>query len=175
MSVARRRRTQSRAVPRPLKSKYQNITYSIFTSVLDGNVLNNGVNTFYPCVVVANITGTRKAKNFSLDVWCGRDFNNQDPATCFPFQFLLAYVPSGQNPQTLTISQQNQVVPSYNPPANIICSGTGISNGKTISVHTRLARNLNQGDNIFFIGRVVSTGRNIPAFWAVNINYSITM
>ena len=154
------RRYYSRS--RALRSvKYSNETY----------VFNNpntvySSNTTYKVAMIpeTNVQGTRKCKNFTLTL---------SSVPNIPFLFALVYVPEGTSISNLSLPNNNTPLSLYEPNQNVIMSG--IFGGPFSSVtrfKTRLARNLNGGDNIALVIRPVQdydTGAPIT----VALNYSV--
>lgn len=165
-------------ISRPLKTtKYSNETYtyginrSISTSSVGTNIyaitLNGAV------VPATNVLGTRKVKNFTVRIKTENLTNSEDVTFPTVFQWALVFVPEGLTPTFPTIGA-GSFASMYEPNQNVVMSGITDSNQIYIS-KTRLARNLNSGDNIYFLitSEPVTSGNYFVKIYA-QINYAIS-
>lgn len=163
----RYRRYRSIGYSRSIKPvKYSNETYN-FASTLTLAPNQNIKLAFVPSTT---IQGVRKLKNFTLSF-------NSDIDT--PLLFALVYVPEGTTPQDIsfgTPDQQGNLIPAtlYEPNQNVIMSGTlGGPNYAVGRYKSRLARNLNSGDQIFLIVRSVDLTNSVTGNLVMALNYAI--
>lgn len=162
---------------RPLKTtKYSNETYSYgINRAMQTTNVGQGVDVILinaAIVPATNILGTRKVKNFTVRI--GTD-DLQSGDLSFPtiFQWCLVFVPEGLQPSRPVIGAAS-FASMYEPNQNVILSG--ISDGKQVYVSkTRLARNLNSGDNIYFVihSENITAGNYTTKIYA-QINYAIS-
>lgn len=151
------------------KSKYQYI--NVF-KVYEAQDPNPGANLVIETSVLntANITGTRKVKNFTVEICYKADGLDAIEAPIF---WCLAYVPQGFQ-AALSVCQQNNLVPFLNNPSYIISSGCiGPLSQDSQKYYTPLARNVNQGDDIKFIF-FAHQGQNVDRTISLNCSYSIS-
>lgn len=162
----RRRYRRSYRLTRAIKPvKYSNETYTFASSV------TLAPNTTYPAAFIpsTNIQGTRKLKNFTLS------FNTTIDT---PLLFAIVYVPEGTQPSDLNFGgiAEGDLVPStlYEPNQNVIMSGTlGGPNYSVGRYKSRLARNLNSGDQIFLVIRSVDNTNSVTGDLTVLLNFAI--
>ena len=158
--MPRRYRRRRYAIARPLKTaKYSNETYA-------GEVHLNTNQLRASMVIVpeTQILATRKVKNLTIRLNVAQiSFTLHGQATDLsshdaPFNVLFAavYVPQGTTPDVLHIANvptQGTVttaVSLYEPNQNVIMSGM-INPYQPTTVKTRLARNLNSGDQVYLV------------------------
>lgn len=174
----RYRRRHRYTVARPLKTaKYSNETYTM-GRIGQMNTTQVGQNvyaiTLNAAVVPAtNVLGTRKVKNFTVRIKTYDLIDSQQATTPTLFQWALVFVPEGLTPSTPVIGA-GSFASMYEPNQNVIMSG--LSDGEQVYVSkTRLARNLNSGDNIYFLitSEVVPQGNYSVNIYA-QINYAIS-
>lgn len=187
--MPRRYRRRRYAIARPVKTvKYSNETYSgrwVVENQPSGGMPDIYENT--AMVVKTDVQATRKVKNFTLRIGIGPVFmKNSDPATeevmvNGTFAFALVFVPQGTNPSTFTPSASDEAaVTLYEPNQNVIMSGYGSTNNGIMTFKTRLARNLNSGDQIYLLLRDVSdlpisTYDTVTSYKILySLNYAIT-
>nr|QIR82144.1 hypothetical protein [unidentified] len=94
-----------------------------------------------PIVASSAAQGKRKCKNFDINLGA---FTGQigDPM----IYYALVYVPAGTTPSQLSITASTEY---YTPAANVLAAGVyDTDQGTGFRVRTRLARNLNAGDEI---------------------------
>lgn len=85
--------------------------------------------------------GKRKCKNFDINL-AAFTGNLEDPM----IYYALVYVPAGTTPSQLSITAATEY---YTPAANVLAAGVyDTDQGTGFRVRTRLARNLNAGDEI---------------------------
>lgn len=162
--MPRRYRRRRYALSRPVKTaKYSNETFA--TSFIPIN------NTVFNVVLSPSTTagGTRKCKNFTLNMY-----------TTIPGFWALVYVPEGTNPGTLNWSTPtDESVPVvsaaslYEPNQNVIMSGITRNTSESYRFKTRLARNLNSGDAVFFLFKPFGTVSSDAGGVAMSCNYAI--
>lgn len=168
----RYRRRRSYAIARPMK-KYSNETYTIDISTDDG--IAAGTTQPVTFTSAATVLGTRKAKNFTLNLYTNSEV---------PFYFALVYVPEGTQPSALTINNvpfdSANILASaslYEPNQNVIISGfIGGLAGEIGRFKSRLARNLNSNDSIVLLVAPVDTvaaGENATHIVGA-LNYAIS-
>lgn len=136
-----RRYRRSYPISRSLRTtKYSNETY-IFNNL---NTVYTTENTYRVGMIPSTTTmGTRKCKNFTLTL---------STVPLVPFLFALVFVPEGTQAGNITLPSNSTPVSLYEPNQNVIMSGIfGGPNGTVSRFKSRLARNLNSGDNIYFI------------------------
>ena len=162
----RRRYRRSYRLTRAIKPvKYSNETYTFAASI------TLAPNTTYPAAFIpsTNIQGTRKLKNFTLS------FNTTIDT---PLLFAIVYVPEGTQPSDLNFGgiSEGDLIPStlYEPNQNVIMSGTlGGPNYSVGRYKSRLARNLNSGDQIFLVIRSVDNSNSVTGDLTVLLNFAI--
>lgn len=162
----RRRRTYS--LSRPVKvAKYSNETFAGMASYTFNETLPTGWILF---TKRTDILGTRKAKNFTLSLVTD---------SLIPFVFALVFVPEGTSPLDLhqgTEVESNYLITTslYDPNQNVIMTGVfGGPNSTVERFKTRLARNLNSGDQIVLVVKALTTGEGTSVINAV-LNYAIS-
>lgn len=164
-------RYYKRYYPRYRKQKYSNETYSSngYWSLSDLNGNGNIRDSFWVEIVKPSANGgVRKCKNFTFTA--GVHVVNDGVELHIPYQYLLVYVPEGQDAS----SYQTGAGSLYEPNQNVIMAGSGTS-GSPLKGFTRLARNLNSGDTIQLI--LLFTVGDLPATTlisaATQLNYNI--
>lgn len=171
--MPRRYRRRRYAISRPLKTaKYSNETYTVQQSTDAG--ANLQFQKSFPVVPDTSVLATRKCKNFTLKL----GILGFTGSTKFPgFYWVLAFVPQGVDPSLIQTAAQSAsaAVSLYEPNQNVIMSGV-ITDSQTHTYKTRLARNLNSGDEIALIVLVQNhdTANPITVEWASTINYAIS-
>ena len=162
------RRYRRRMSRRPLKTvKYSNETTNM-TGTLNMAANENNKIAQISASLISSVKsqGMRKAKNFTLKfIYSGT----------VPLIYVLAYVPEGQHPSTITLGLPDQVASLYEPNQNVIMSGYICPGANQAQVaRTRLARNLNSGDSIqLIIANCTSTAIQNQTL-GVCLNYAIT-
>lgn len=117
-----------------------------------------------------DVLGTRKAKNFTLSIVSDSNI---------PFLFALVFVPEGTDPSSLTqgdVIDNNYLITTsiYNPNQNVIMSGLfGGAHSSCERFKTRLARNLNSGDQIVLVFKALTEAEGNAVVNAV-LNYAIS-
>lgn len=170
----RRRSRYSRSrsrVPRRLK-------YSSETRVFEYMMHNNsptGYQLNTPITVSTDILGTRKAKNFTITIHVSpTTLNNAVIRNVMPWA--LVYVPEGVVPGQLTAYSGGERIDSYyEPNQNVIMCGM-IDATHELRLKSRLARNLNSGDSIYFLIKDFGDGSEVVrnTLIAVCCNYAIS-
>ena len=155
----RYRRRHRYTVARPLKTtKYSSETYcSQFNITNQGGVQGSHGLFVLPVIpnAIGGVLGTRKVKNFTLRLCAEQTMYDQLNPQAQTFDrarvaFALVFVPEGTNPSTIQFGAGNQAASIYEPNQNVIITGI-IDSNQTYSFKTRLARNLNAGDNIALV------------------------
>lgn len=103
-------------------------------------------------IVVASITGQgkRKAKNFDIQLACQQGGDAVEAV----IYYALVYVPSGSQPGVINATTG---VEYYSPASNVLAAGIyDCDEGTGFRVRTRLARNLNAGDQILLLSRATA-------------------
>lgn len=140
------------------RTKYSNETFNITdANTIPPNTLP--VTAGVTVVNKANAHGMRKTKKFNISIV---------NVLSIPLQYALVYVPQGTNISQLQTGTLENAVSIYEPNQNVILSGLALPD-IIINKSTRLARNLNSGDQIYLIFRPIYSG-GISA----TLNYSIT-
>lgn len=152
--VRRYRRRYSRRVR---SVKYSNETVNVLCKCSARNTVDT---LKVPMVVQLNAQGMRKVKNFTLRF--------APPTHTQSFNWALVYVPEKTVPQNLMTVDSAlpnaefgpntaTAVSMYEPNQNVIMSGTISRDLGQSTFRTRLARNLNSGDQIVLLIRAIST------------------
>lgn len=180
----RYRRRHRYSIARPLKTtKYSNETFLASVN-LGSDTPATGEGVFYDLALnclpnnLQGVLGTRKVKNFTIRIKSdsrlftpsGGD-SVQTNANIF---FVLAFVPEGNEPSTIRIGN-GAMVSAYEPNQNVIMSGM-IDDNQVYSFKSRLARNLNAGDQIGLLIRdttLVAAGDKAMTHLIVSINYAV--
>lgn len=174
--------------------KYSNETYNCpcFVNCTDTTQTNPNPNVF---TMIAHIDqlGTRKCKNFELSLTRDVPYNytittsgsvtnytKGDAASPCPLLWALVYIPQGTSGMPLQIGSATAAASLYEPNQNVIMSGIVPTEIKSVyRFKTRLARNLNSGDQIALVIRPLidyeGDGSN-KVFNTVlaNLNYAIS-
>lgn len=180
----RYRRRHRYSIARPLKTtKYSNETF-LASINLGSNDPATGEGTFYQlnlnCLPnnLQGILGTRKVKNFTIRIKCdSRVFkaSGEDPVTSpTNIFFVLAFVPEGNQPGEIRLGNGN-MLSAYEPNQNVILSGM-VDDTQVYSFKTRLARNLNAGDQIGILLKdttFVQPGDKAMTHIMVSVNYAV--
>lgn len=180
----RRRRYRRVRLTRPLKAiRYASETFNDSTALSWATDLQpregqtNYIGSYIPIVPAVNIAGIRKVKNFTIEINPVLYHNADAVTVILPFIWALVYVPEGQNPNP-NFGNTTGGGSLYEPNQNVIISGTGNTSQAQYRKFTRLARNLNSGDRIFFMIRLINAV-NFPEDEdntlniSLNINYAI--
>lgn len=181
--MARRYRRRHRyTVSRPLKTtKYSSETYA---TLLDLQATTQNTHATFSVYLIPNaiggVLGTRKAKNFTLRL-CAKETriitNTETSFTRATIAFALVYVPEGTLPSVVQFGSASSAASLYEPNQNVILNGI-IDSNQTYSFKTRLARNLNSGDQValllYDLMNVDSANTTISTPVAVTCNYAIS-
>lgn len=165
----RYRRSRQRTSRRPFKTvRYSNETANFNVKVeTDSGV--TPVTVGMPVIAGVSVQGMRKAKNFRLSFL---------PATSalMPIQWALVYKPANVAMGQISTGDESTIVSMYEPNQNVIMSGILPPSGTSPIVYrTRLARNLNSGDEIGLVFKHLMTpSTNIITDLAIQLNYAIT-
>lgn len=180
----RYRRRHRYSIARPLKTtKYSNETFLASVNI-GSNDPATGEGVFYytnlNCLPnnLQGVLGTRKVKNFTIRIKPdNRVFtpSGGDPVIQTPtIFFVLAFVPEGNEPGQIRIGN-GSMLSAYEPNQNVIMSGM-VDDSQVYSFKTRLARNLNAGDQIGILLRdttFVNAGDKAMTHLTVSINYAV--
>lgn len=132
------------------RKKYSLSRSTIGLSVTPG--VSGGLGDQATARVVAPVTGQgkRKAKNFDIQLACQQGAQNSEAL----IYYALVYVPAGSEPAELNATT---AVEFYSPASNVLAAGIyDCDEGTGFRVRTRLARNLNAGDQIILLCRATS-------------------
>lgn len=184
--MARRYRRRHRyTVARPLKTtKYSSETYATAVNIIGSGPIGTHGTFTVPVLpnTIGGVLGTRKAKNFTLRLCTEQSLIQTPGAPGDTFErgrvaFALVFVPEGTTASPINFGSGNAAVSLYEPNQNVILGGV-IDSQQTYSFKTRLARNLNAGDNIVLIlydlYSVGNTGEVINTPVAITCNYAIS-
>lgn len=181
--MARRYRRRHRyTVARPLKTtKYSSETYSSLMSLSTSTQNTHASFTLYLIPnAIGGVLGTRKAKNFTLRLCAKESSITSGGTTTFTratISFALVYVPEGTIPSAVQFGSGLSAASLYEPNQNVILSGL-IDSTQVYSFKTRLARNLNSGDQIALLlyDLNVNDGENMTVSTpvAATCNYAIS-
>ena len=147
------------ALSRPVKvTKYSNETFgSQFDMDNVSGVVGSHGSFELPVVPDSRgVLGTRKCKNFTLRIGVNQttiiDGTGVQPDELITARiaFALVYVPEGTNPSDIQFGVGQNALSLYEPNQNVIMAGI-VDSQQTYSFKTRLARNLNSGDQIFLL------------------------
>lgn len=129
--------------------KYSNETMSCTIS-LDNNG-ETGTHTQSPVSVVpvTTVLGTRKLKNFLLQIMPLYTKIGEDVQNAANIAWALVFVPEGTDPSRIAMGA-GQTTSFYEPNQNVIMSGVADSS-RVYQFRSRLARNLNAGDQVALI------------------------
>lgn len=125
--------------------------YSLARSAIGATVVpaqGGGLGAQQAISIVASIAGQgkRKCKNFDIQLASQIDAS-EDPLV----YYALVYVPTGSVPGDISNATNSQF---YSPPSNVLAAGVyDCSQGTGFRVRTRLARNLNAGDQVVLLLR----------------------
>lgn len=162
--MARRRRYTRRVKA----VKYSNETYNCpcFVNCTDVTSTDPNPNIF---TMIAHIEqlGTRKCKNFELSLTrdvpynytisgsgASTQYTKGEAAIAQPLLWALVYIPQGTSARPLQVGSSTAAASLYEPNQNVIISGIIPTEIKSVyRFKTRLARNLNSGDQIALVIR----------------------
>lgn len=170
--MPRRLKRRSRGLVKLVKPiKYSSETFSA------ANIFQWQEATKYTSTVITGteVLGTRKTKNFSLQI--ALQPNPNSPADqLIPVLFALVFVPEGNDsnrPNTGTTFNDGKLtaLSFYEPNQNVILQG--IVDGKQIyKFKTRLGRNLNSGDTIQLVWTPFGSF-SAPSLFIFTVNYAL--
>lgn len=180
----RYRRRHRYSIARPLKTtKYSNETFLASINI-GSDTPAAGEGTFYQvnlnCLPnnLQGVLGTRKVKNFTIRIKPdNRVFtpSGADPVIQTPtLFFVLAFVPEGNEPGPIRIGN-GSMLSAYEPNQNVIMSGM-VDDSQAYSFKSRLARNLNAGDQIGILLKdttFVAAGDKAMTHLSISINYAV--
>lgn len=180
----RYRRRHRYTVARPLKTtKYSSETYATAVNIIGSGPIGTHGTFTVPVLpnTIGGVLGTRKAKNFTLRLCTEQTLispsSGPDTFERGRVAFALVFVPEGTTASPINFGSGNAAVSLYEPNQNVILGGV-IDSQQTYSFKTRLARNLNAGDNIVLIlydlYSVGNTGETINTPVAITCNYAIS-
>ena len=126
-----------------------------------------GAQQMVSIVASAAAQGKRKCKNFDINLAC-RSATAADQEGSLIY-YALVYVPAGTTAATLNATSGSEL---YTPAANVLAAGIyDVAKGTGFRVRTRLARNLNAGDEIQLVLRGTNYGASVNT---VNLSGVIT-
>lgn len=128
------------------------------------NVTSPGQNGYVTVINPASVTGVRKVKNFGIE------FSSPSEGIVM---WALVYVPSGYQPNALTLTGTPAPITIYQPTNNVIMAGMYDPQdpGNTARRFTRLSRLLKAGDGLAL---VYSTQNDPPNFRFI-LTYAIAL
>lgn len=170
----RRKRSRSYKISRRHLSKYSNETYGGVFWI--NNTFNNGVYAKPEIIPATTILGTRKAKNFTIDIYCSYSTETEDgtvSASSTTLFWALVYVPEGTNAGNFSFVpvNSNDYLSFYEPNQNVIMSGI-VDSSHVCRLKSKLARNLNSGDTITLIVYDPRAGSATHSY-VLNVGYTI--
>lgn len=181
--MARRYRRRHRyTIARPLKTtKYSNETYASLVDLVTNTLNTRSTASVYVIPdVLGGVLGTRKAKNFTLRICAQETRVIRESETGYKrsmIAFALVYLPEGNLPGSIQYGNGSTSQSLYEPNQNVILSGI-VDSTQVYTFKTRLARNLNAGDNITiqFMDLTINDQDNqtILTPLAVTCNYAIS-
>lgn len=115
-------------------------------------------------------SGLIKVKNPSLRVVCGATGLDEGGAGAGPIFFCVVYVPEATLVQQPHMGLYTNALSFYEPNQNVIIQGVLHPDGDSQTFRTRLARNLNPGDEIHI---VYCSGGHQRIHMAYTFNYAI--
>lgn len=143
-----RRATTTKFGPR---KKYSLARTSLQTATTPGQAPGVGAQQTVTVVSGAQAQGKRKCKNFDINLAVQQ--NNTPQALVY---YALVYVPAGSTASTISNTSATEF---YTPGANVLAAGVyDCDEGTGFRVRTRLARNLNAGDEIQLVMRSSMVG-----------------
>ena len=105
---------------------------------------------WFPIVAPSEIQGMRKVKHLTISLSnAGND--------AMPLWWCIQYVPAGYEPQKLRISNTGGGTNLVSANQNVMASGVIDFSAGPTRIYSRLARNLNSGDNIYLVLATYST------------------
>lgn len=128
------------------RKKYS-LSRSSISAVLSAAALTLGAQV--PTVIVAGVDGKgkRKCKNFDIQLACQQPGNLEQ----IVIYYALVYVPYGSTVGNVTDTSATEF---YSPASNVLAAGIyDCDEGTGFRIRTRLARNLNSGDQIVLLAR----------------------
>lgn len=153
----RRYRRSYRRPVRPIKysaETFNDLSALTWRSLQPETGSYNYIGSFIPIVTASNVSGMRKVKNFTIEI--NPILTNGSNAYSIPFAWAIVYVPEGQNPSP-EFGNNTGGGSLYEPNQNVIMSGTGVTSQQSYRKFNRLARNLNSGDRIYLLIRLINT------------------
>lgn len=159
-------------IPRRISNKYSNETKSC--SYVISNNQQIGIEGWIQITSETNIQGVRKAKNFTLTVTTTPFTQNGSTIESVHY-FALVFVPEGLGAGHLNIQNTAENHSYYEPNQNVILAGV-IDPRKVYVFKTRLARNLNSGDRIYYLWKQAGDGSVNPIHNIISftINYALS-
>ena len=170
--VKRNNKYINRYIPRRISTKYSNETKCC--NLVINNDQQIGIEGWIQITSETNIQGVRKAKNFTLTV-ATTPFIQSTEAIEGVHYFALVFVPEGLGAGHLNIQNTAENHSYYEPNQNVILAGV-IDPRKVYVFKTRLARNLNSGDRIYYLWKQAGDGSSHPITNIISftINYALS-
>ena len=155
--------------------KYSNETYSSQMEIQnnDGETGSHGKG-YLALVPPTDTLGTRKMKNFTLQILPGETKIGEDDASA-SLAFALVFVPEGTLPSQITLGTGAMPLAFYQPNQNVILQGF-VDNSRAYTFRSYLSRNLNSGDSIFLVLYDLTPkpeGNGVTTSVAFSLNYAI--
>lgn len=157
--TATTRRVRRYARPAATRAKYSIETATSNTALIA--MTDSGTTKYGQTVVVpaTTIQGMRKVKHMQITVVMQHNDDVNAWAGGAPILWALVYAPQG-SPENLEAPKVDGSV--YEPNQFVIASGIADSNAGPVRINTPLARNLNSGDRIVLVYRLLN-GTSIAA------------
>lgn len=128
------------------RKKYSLARSAIGSTVVPAQGGGLGAQQSVPIVTSVTGQGKRKCKNFDIQL-ASQVVASDDPL----IYYALVYVPSGSVPAEISNASNTQF---YSPASNVLAAGVyDCAQGTGFRVRTRLARNLNAGDQVVLLLR----------------------
>lgn len=178
-----------RAPKRAIKRvKYSNETFAnaVTVTALPSSSDLVGNNYWIPVITPSNVSGMRKAKNFTINLSCIPAFTAGGVKIPIIVSAMLVYVPEGTAPnapnfnflpEPVSFPTPATLQAMYKPDQNVIMSKiANITETGNITMRNRLARNLNSGDSVGVLLTVFKSINDESQSIAcvVSANYAVT-
>lgn len=154
--------------------KYSNETMSCSITLHNEGETGTHVQQPISVVPVTSVLGTRKLKNFLLQIMPLYTKIGEDPQAPANIAWALVFVPEGTDPSRIAIGA-GQAASFYEPNQNVIMSGVADSS-RVYQFRSRLARNLNAGDQVALVLYDLTSkpdDDNVDTGVAFTLNYAI--
>jgi len=135
------------------------------------SISTEGLNGYLTIISPTEITGKRKAKNFTIT------FSDTSTLSTSAILWALVYVPSGYTPNAIASTPTTGAPYVYEPSQNVIMCGLYDPNsaGNGARRFTRLSRTLNAGDGIALVYRQLGTPSSNTTNFECTYTYAITL